>query len=162
VLLTPYVVAGREGLRAPDAVASPWASTDRTDMGADLKMALTPNLTLDLTANTDFAEAEVDDQRVNLTRYPLLFPERRQFFVEQAGTFAVKTGQNDLLFHSRRVGLDENGQTVRLLGGARVAGRVGDWDVGFFDAQMEHASNLGVLRLRRSLGSESSSSHPER
>jgi drug/metabolite transporter (DMT)-like permease len=154
VRLTPYAVAGREGLRAPDVIASPWASNDRVDMGGDLKMAVTPNLTLDLTANTDFAEAEVDDQRVNLTRYPLLFPERRQFFVEQAGTFEVKTGESDLLFHSRRVGLTSSGEPVRLLGGARVAGRVDAWDVGFFDAQMGREagvapSNLGVLRLRR-------------
>ncbi|HEU4993812.1 MAG TPA: EamA family transporter [Gemmatimonadaceae bacterium] len=156
VRLTPYAVAGREGLRAPDVVASPWASNDRVDMGGDLKMALSANLTLDVTANTDFAEAEVDDQRVNLTRYPLLFPERRQFFVEQAGTFEVKTGESDLLFHSRRVGLTAAGEPVRLLGGARLAGRVGAWDVGFFDAQMGReagvtANNLGVLRLRRSM-----------
>lgn len=157
VRVTPYAVAGREGLHSPDPVTSPWTNSDRMDMGGDLKMALTPNLTLDLTANTDFAESEVDEQRVNLTRYPLLFPERRQFFVEQAGTFEVRTGESDLLFHSRRVGLTGNGETVRLLGGARVAGRVGLWDVGFFDAQMGKeagltANNLGVLRLRRALG----------
>ena len=94
---------------------------------------------------------------MNLTRFPLLFPERRQFFVEQAGTFEVRTGESDLLFHSRRVGLTATGDAVRLLGGARLAGRIGAWDVGFFDAQMgksagAEAANLGVLRARRAFG----------
>ena len=66
-------------------------------MGGDLKTALSPNLNLDLTVNTDFAETEADDQRVNLTRFPLFYPERRAFFIERAGTFEVKTGELDLL-----------------------------------------------------------------
>ena len=154
VRVTPYVVAGLQGARVPDPTQSPWSRTDQFEMGGDLKMALTPNLNLDVTANTDFAEAEADDQRVNLTRFALLFPERRQFFIERAGTFAVKTGGTDLLFHSRRIGLTPAGEPVRLLAGARLAGRVGGWDVGFFDAQMGESpagskENLAVLRLRR-------------
>jgi drug/metabolite transporter (DMT)-like permease len=154
VRLTPYVVAGVAGARMPDPAGSAWAREEVREFGGDLKVAVTPNLTLDLTANTDFAETEVDDQRVNLTRFPLLFPERRPFFVERAGTFEVRTGETDLLFNSRRVGLTPAGQPVRLLGGARLVGQVRGWDIGFFDAQTDRSpagagENLGVLRLRR-------------
>jgi hypothetical protein len=154
VRLTPYVVAGYEGSRAPDPIRSPWSSEDVAEIGGDLKMAVSPNLTLDLTANTDFAEAEVDDQRVNLTRFPLLFPEQRAFFVERAGTFEVRTGETDLLFNSRRVGLTPQGDPVRLLAGVRLVGQVRGWDVGLFDAQTGRTpsgarENLGVLRVRR-------------
>jgi hypothetical protein len=154
--LMPYVMAGSEGTRTPDPVLSPWRRDERLELGGDLKTALSPNLTLDLTVNTDFAEVEVDDQRVNLTRFPLFYPERRGFFVERAGTFEVKTGEVDLLFNSRRVGLTPDGEPVRLLGGARLVGRVGSWDLGVFDVQTGRASsgareNLGVVRARRTL-----------
>jgi hypothetical protein len=157
----PYVMAGSEGLRAPDPVLSPWHRDERFESGGDLKTALSPNLTLDLTVNTDFAEAEVDDQRVNLTRFPLFFPERRAFFVERAGTFEVKTGEVDILFNSRRVGLTPDGEPVRLLGGARLVGRVGGWDLGLFDAHTGRTpagarENLGVLRARRELWNQRS------
>ena len=152
----PYVMAGSEGARAPDPVLSPWHRDERLELGGDLKAALSPNLTLDLTVNTDFAEAEVDDQRVNLTRFPLFYPERRAFFVERAGTFEVKTGEVDLLFNSRRVGLTPGGMPVRLLGGTRLVGRVGGWDLGVFDAETGRTptgarENLGVLRARRGI-----------
>jgi len=154
--VTPYALAGLEGFRAPDPALSPWTRDERMEIGGDLKMAVTPNVTLDLTANTDFAEAEVDDQRVNLTRYPLFYPERRAFFVERAGTFEVRTSGTDLLFNSRRVGLTAAGEPVRLLAGARLVGRVRGWDVGLFDAQTGRTpagtrENLGVLRVRRGL-----------
>jgi drug/metabolite transporter (DMT)-like permease len=154
VRFIPYVVAGEEGSRSPDPALDPWARNSTSEIGADFKVALTPNLTLDLTANTDFAETEVDDQRINLTRFPLLFPERRPFFVERAGTYEVRTGETDFLFNSRRVGLTADGRPVRLLGGARLVGQVNGWDVGFFDAQTDETDlsareNLGVLRLRR-------------
>jgi drug/metabolite transporter (DMT)-like permease len=154
VRVTPYGVAGLQGMRAPDPASSPWARDDVLEAGGDLKVAVTPNVTLDLTANTDFAETEVDDQRVNLTRFPLLYPERRPFFVERSGTFEVRTGDTDLLFNSRRVGLTPSGEPVRLLGGARVVGQVRGWDIGVFDAQTGRTpagtrENLGVLRVRR-------------
>ena len=156
IRVTPYVMAGTEGVRSPDPALSPWDRDDRLEAGGDLKMALTQNVNLDLTVNTDFAEAEVDDQRINLTRFPLFFPERRAFFVERAGTFEVRTGSTDLLFNSRRVGLTPDGEPVRLLGGARLVGRVGAWDFGLFDAQSGktpagNRENLGVLRIRRTL-----------
>ena len=154
--VTPYVMAASEGTRAPDPVLSPWHRDERVEVGGDLKTALSPNLTLDVTVNTDFAEAEVDDQRVNLTRFPLFYPERRAFFVERAGTFEVKTGEVDILFNSRRVGLTPDGEPVRLLGGARLVGQVGGWDVGLFDVQTGQTpsgvhENLGVVRVRRPL-----------
>lgn len=157
----PYVMAGSEGIRAPDPVLSPWHRDERIEAGGDIKTALSPNLTLDLTVNTDFAETEADDQRVNLTRFPLFFPERRAFFVERAGTFEVKTGEVDLLFNSRRVGLTPDGEPVRLLGGARLVGRVSGWDLGFFDAHTGRTpsgerENLGVLRARRALWNQGS------
>src|SRR5215211_965843 len=159
--VVPYVLAGSEGNRAPDPLLSPWHRDERFEAGGDLKTALSPNLTLDLTVNTDFAEAEVDDQRVNLTRFPLFYPERRAFFVERAGTFEVKTGEVDLLFNSRRVGLTPEGQPVRLLGGARLVGRVRGWDLGVFDVHTGRTpagdhENLGVLRARRELWNQRS------
>jgi hypothetical protein len=152
----PYVMAESEGTRAPDPTFSAWQRDERLEVGGDLKTALSPNLTLDLTVNTDFAEAEVDDQRVNLTRFPLFYPERRSFFVERAGTFEVKTGEVDLLFNSRRVGLTPEGEVVRLLAGARLVGQAGGWDLGLFDVQTGQTpsgarENLGVLRARRPL-----------
>jgi hypothetical protein len=152
----PYVMAETEGTRSPDPLLSSWERDQRVEVGGDLKTALSPNLTLDLTVNTDFAEAEVDDQRVNLTRFPLFYPERRSFFVERAGTFDVKTGEIDLLFNSRRVGLTPEGEPVRLLAGARLVGQAGGWDVGLFDVQTGETpsgarENLGVLRARRPL-----------
>ncbi len=154
--VTPYALAGIEGVHTPDPAFSPWSRNDRMEAGGDLKLGVTPSLTLDLTANTDFAEAEVDDQRINLTRFPLFYPERRAFFVERAGTFEVRTGENDLLFNSRRVGLTAEGEPVRLLGGARLVGRMAGWDVGVFDAQTGrtpagYRENLGVVRVRRGL-----------
>jgi hypothetical protein len=157
----PYVMAGSEGAHLPDPVVSPWHRDQRLELGGDLKTALSPNLNLDLTVNTDFAETEVDDQRVNLTRFPLFFPERRAFFIERAGTFEVKTGEVDLLFNSRRVGLTPDGDPVRLLGGARLVGRVSGWDLGLFDVETGRTpagerENLGVLRARRALWNQRS------
>ncbi len=154
VRVVPYAVTGVKGGRTPDPSHSPWARSVTSEFGADLKVAVTPNLTLDLTANTDFAETEVDDQRVNLTRFPLLFPELRPFFLERAGTFAVRTGETDVLFNTRRVGLTADGRPVRILGGARLVGQVRGWDLGLFDAQtagsaLSPRENLGVLRVRR-------------
>jgi hypothetical protein len=96
---------------------------------------------------------EADDQQVNLTRFSLFFPEQRRFFQERSGIFEVGLGNNERLFHSRRIGLVSQRQ-IPIYGGARVVGRIGDWDVGFLDMQSEEAGstpseNLGVVRLRR-------------
>ncbi len=100
------------------------------DAGIDAKYGITPSLTLDLTVNTDFAQVEVDEQRTNLTRFPLFFPEKRPFFLENAGTFAAGTPQAVDLFFTRRIGIDSLGQPVPILGGGRLTGRVGGLTVG--------------------------------
>lgn len=130
------------------------------DAGFDLKYGITSNLTLDLTYNTDFAQIEADDQQVNLTRFSLFFPEKRQFFQERASVFDFSTGGNDRLFYSRRVGLT-SGQPVPLRGGGRVVGRIGEWDVGLLNMQTAPlgklpGENMGVVRLQRQVLNENS------
>ncbi|HLG04686.1 MAG TPA: DUF5916 domain-containing protein [Gemmatimonadales bacterium] len=157
VYVTPYLLGGSlwrtelnaeetRYLRVPDRTA---------EAGLDLRYSPTSNLSFDLTVNTDFAQAEADDQQVNLTRFSLFFPEKRQFFQERAAIFEFNTGGISRLFHSRTVGLTE-GEPIRLLGGARLVGRVGPWDLGFLDMQTAArdslaSENLGVVRLRRAV-----------
>jgi hypothetical protein len=101
------------------------------DAGLDMKLAPAPTLTLDVTANADFAQAEVDRQVVNLSRFPLFFPEQRPFFTEGSGIFAFGRLQQTQLFYSRRIGLAASGQPIPLLGGARLTGRLGAQQLGF-------------------------------
>ena len=147
--LTPYVLAGVER----DFVTATSADR-RSDVGADLKYGLTPSLTLDLTYNTDFAQVEVDEQRTNLTRFPLFFPEKRPFFLENAGIFAAGTPQAVDLFFTRRIGIDTLGQPVPLHGGGRLTGRVGDFTVGGLQIFTERQA-YSVLRLSRELATRS-------
>ncbi len=128
------------------------------EAGLDIKYGLTSNLTLDLTANTDFAQVEADDQQVNLTRFSLFFPEKRLFFQERSSAFSFNFGGPDDLFYSRRIGLYENEDEellpVRIYGGLRVYGRAGKWDLGLLDMQTAPidtvpSENFGVLRMRR-------------
>jgi hypothetical protein len=156
LLLTPYALGGHDRRVRPDPVGGQWiAGSDlRHEVGADLKLALSNDINLDLTANTDFAETEVDDQRINLTRFPLLFPERRQFFIERAGIFSYDFDLINRLFHSRRIGLADDGSPVRIYGGARVVGRVGGADLGALVMQVEQdatslGENFAVIRFRR-------------
>jgi hypothetical protein len=123
------------------------------EVGLDVKSGLTSNLNLDLTLNTDFAQVEADNQQVNLTRFSLFFPEKRRFFQERAAVFEYGMGDSDRLFHSRHIGL-AGGEQVRIYGGARIVGRLGEWDIGLLDMQTEKSEgfpseNQGVLRLRR-------------
>jgi hypothetical protein len=161
VYATPYLLAGGSRIPTLPAGAERWgaASEGVREAGLDVKVGVTANLTLDLTVNTDFAQVEADDQAVNLTRFSLFFPERRLFFQERAGVFAFETGDSDRLFYSRRIGL-VNGQPARIYGGARIVGRVGDWDVGLLNMQTAAAGdatqNVGTLRLRRRLHNASS------
>lgn len=155
IYVTPYLTAGRSSYnRLNDAETAYQAGSELTKQaGLDLKYAITNNLTLDATFNTDFAQVEADDQQVNLTRFSLFFPEKRQFFQERSSLFDFSTGRRDRLFHSRNIGINE-GETVRILAGGRMVGRVGAWDVGVIDMQTESlgdlaAENFGVVRLRR-------------
>ncbi len=160
VYVTPYLLGGVGQNAVMNAAADAYRldSDVEYEIGADVKYNLTNNLTLDLTANTDFAQVEADFQQVNLTRFSLFFPERRQFFQERSGMFGFYTGGATRLFHSRRIGL-QDGTPIRILGGARMVGRVGDWDVGFLGMQTARhedlpSENFGVARVRRRVFNE--------
>ena len=116
--------------------------------GIDAKLPLTPTLTADLTAGTDFAQVEADQQVINLTRFPVFFPEKREFFLESSGLFDFGTPERLLLFYSRRVGLDSTGAPVPMLAGGRVYGRLGAWKIGVLDAETGHGDAANDLALR--------------
>ena len=130
------------------------------DVGADLKYTLTPSLALDATVNTDFAQVEVDDQQVNLDRFNLFFPEKRPFFLENAGLFTVgNSGEVDLFF-SRRIGLSAGGHSIPILGGGRLSGKAGAYNIGVLEMQTdsrrsEPANNFAVIRVSRDLPNKS-------
>jgi hypothetical protein len=143
-------------------------------VGLDVKAGLTPSLTLDLTVNPDFAQAEADEQQVNLTQFSLFFPEKREFFLENSGMFyfgdiprnsrstsRFRPPEEDLLlFFSRRIGLNDTGQEEPLYGGARLTGRAGRFGIGAMTMQSEPigakpANNYTVARLRRDVFSSS-------
>ncbi len=135
----------------------------------DLKFSLTPGLTAELTLNTDFAQTEVDDAVVNLTRFPTFYPEKREFFLERAGIFEFGIGgrraerrgagsveRNLQMFFSRRIGLTQDRREVKMLGGAKLIGHAAGLDVGLLSAQTgsfegSRGSNYSVLRLKRNM-----------
>jgi Domain of unknown function (DUF5916) len=132
------------------------------DVGADLKYNLTPSLTLDGTINTDFAQVEVDDQQVNLDRFTLFFPEKRPFFLENAGFFSVgNPGEVDLFF-SRRIGITDSGEAIPIIGGGRLSGKAGAFNIGVLNMQTDDfedrlaSDNFTVLRVSRDLPNRSS------
>lgn len=125
----------------------------KLEAGLDVKYGINPNTTLDLTVNTDFAQVEADDQQFNLTRFNLVYPEKRQFFLERSSIFDFSLGGPNKLFYSRRIGLYE-GDPVRIWGGARLNSRVGDWDFGVLNMQTASfedlsAENFGVFRVKK-------------
>jgi len=163
--VTPFVlgVGRRDYLNEADAEGD-------AEIGADAKIGLAPSVTLDLTWNTDFAQVEVDDEQINLTRFALFFPEKRPFFLENAGTFSVGTPQEVELFFSRSIGIEGNRQ-VPILGGGRLTGRIAGFTVGLLDIQTERlglpaedadstlsvapANNFSVVRVLRELPNRS-------
>ncbi|MEE8550230.1 MAG: DUF5916 domain-containing protein, partial [Gemmatimonadota bacterium] len=132
------------------------------DVGLDVKYGVTQSLTLDLTYNTDFAQAEADEQQVNLTRFSLFFPEKRDFFLENAGLFGFGGGSGfsprgdvPVLFYSRQIGISR-GREVPIEGGGRLTGRVGRYTLGLVNIQTgdepvsgARSTNFSVIRLRR-------------
>ncbi|MBI3786909.1 MAG: carbohydrate binding family 9 domain-containing protein [Ignavibacteriales bacterium] len=163
VYVTPYALAGVDEIVELNESKTAYNRLNNgpKELGFDIKYGLTSNLTMDLTANTDFAQVESDEQQVNLTRFSLFFPERRQFFLERSSIFDFNAGNQTRLFYSRRIGLDEDDKPVRILGGARLIGRIGDWDLGFLDMQTDRSAalpseNFGVLRFRRRVINENS------
>jgi hypothetical protein len=114
------------------------------DVGGDLTYSITPQLKLNFTVNTDFAETEVDQRQVNLTRFPLLFPEKRGFFLE-GSTFFDFSGENSFRvqpFFSRRLGLDANGQPQRIEYGTKLTGQVGSNNIGVLQVRTASTANL--------------------
>ncbi len=155
VYVTPYLLGGVSRAAIEDTLVAAYRfDNDRTnEAGIDVRYSPSSNLNIDVTVNTDFAQVEADDQQVNLTRFSLFFPEKRQFFQERSSTFAFNTGGQSRLFHSRRIGLSE-GEPIRILGGARMVGRAGSMDFGLLNMQTAASDglpseNFGVLRLRR-------------
>jgi hypothetical protein len=161
--LKPYVI----GDLTTDNVATPRRSHDPDgDFGVDAKYSITQNMTADLTYNTDFAQVEADEQQVNLTRFSLFFPEKRDFFLENQGIFTFgnnSTGTNNttsdvpLLFYSRRIGLAGN-RDVPILGGGRVTGRLGRYSLGLVNMQTRKdetagapSTNFSVVRVKRDI-----------
>jgi hypothetical protein len=170
----PYVISGMR----TDLASTPQVDNDGyADAGLDIKYGITENLTVDLTFNTDFAQVEVDEQQVNLTRFSLSFPEKREFFLESRGIFDFGLsggggfgggGGAPTLFYSRQIGL-QRGQTVPILGGGRMTGKVGSFDVGLLTIQTHDQrpfdlgslsreediqaapTNFSVVRLRRDI-----------
>ena len=149
----PFLVGG--GKRTLDE-----GNTTERDIGLDVKYGITAGLNLDLTLNTDFAQAEIDDERVNLTRFPLFFPEKREFFLENAGQFNVGSTAAIRpiadLFFSRRIGLSDTGAHVPIIGGARLTGKVGRNNVAIMDVQTDEVlgrpgENFFVARYGRDI-----------
>lgn len=156
VYVSPYVIAGFTNDNSLNADETAYQNSREftRQMGGEIKYSLTSNLTLDVTANTDFAQVEADDQQVNLTRFSLYFPEKRMFFQEGANIFSFNMGGPNNLFYSRKIGLDDDGNPVKIYGGMRIYGRVGKWDLGVLNMQTAKndllpSENFGVLRMRR-------------
>jgi hypothetical protein len=158
--ITPYVL----GSANKDYTITSGDQLDRKgDVGVDVKWGIKPNLTADFTVNTDFAQVEADEEQVNLTRFDLFFPEKRPFFLENASVFQFGAPQAIDLFFSRRVGL-AGGLPIDILGGARLSGKVGNYNVGILNMQTDdavndqtgttitQANNFGVFRLQREIG----------
>ena len=171
--LKPYVTAS---LTTNRAATQPVSNDPHGEVGLDLKYSVTQGLTADVTVNTDFAQVEADEQQVNLTRFSLFFPEKREFFLENQGTFVfggVQVGGNfnsnfnnnnnqtaPILFYSRRIGLNE-GREVPLEVGGRLTGRAGRYTLGVLTTQTgaedetlplaARATTFSVVRLKRDI-----------
>ncbi|MEE8350496.1 MAG: DUF5916 domain-containing protein, partial [Acidobacteriota bacterium] len=155
--ITPFLLGSvryqREGQDGDTSMPS--------DVGLDIKYGVTSALNLDVTVNTDFAQVEVDEQQVNLTRFSLFFPEKRDFFLENAGQFNVGTRRQEAqLFFSRRIGLSSGGQPLPILGGARLSGRVNRNNIALMNIQTREAfgqngENFLVARYSREILSRS-------
>jgi len=156
--IKPYAAAGLLGEDTDES------SSRQTDLDAgleELRYGVTSNMNLSLTVNPDFAQAEVDEFRVNFTRFPLFFEEKREFFLEDAGLFEFGTGGDELLLlHTRRIGLTEDREPIPILYGARLSGQPTGWNLGVMNVQTRSgddspAQNYGVYRLKKDLLSRS-------
>jgi hypothetical protein len=157
--IKPYAIAGVSS----DLTAVPRVVNNGTaEIGVDAKLGITQGITADLTYNTDFAQVEADEQQLNLTRFNLFFPEKRDFFLENQGTFqfggvVAAGGDAPVLFYSRRIGLNGS-QVVPIYGGGRVSGRAGRYSLGIVDIQSKEdtasrvkSTNFSVVRVKRDI-----------
>ncbi|MBI2818239.1 MAG: carbohydrate binding family 9 domain-containing protein [Acidobacteria bacterium] len=169
----PYLLGGvSHAVRSTGPVPNAFESRfqNASDGGLEvMKYRITPSLTADVTWNTDFAQTEVDDQEVNLDRFPLFFPEKREFFQEGAGIFdfGIATGENRgssemKLFHSRQIGLSPSRQPIPIVGGGRITGNLQGVTLGLLNVQTEalesegiHPSNYSVVRVKKNILSRS-------
>jgi hypothetical protein len=171
--LKPYAISRV----TTDRTITPPLHNDVTgDLGGDVKYGLTANLTADLTYNTDFAQVEIDEQQVNLTRFSLFFPEKRDFFLEGRGIFefgrggitgaqfspVVSTSIQPYLFYSRRIGLNRN-RIIPIDAGGRLTGKAGKYGIGVMNIQTgdetasgTDATNFSVVRVKRDILKRSS------
>ena len=161
----PYVIAD---LTTSTVSTPPISNRVGRDVGIDGKFGVTQGLTADFTVNPDFAQVEADEQQVNLTRFSLFFPEKREFFLENQGVFGFggvatagrQAGVSDtpVLFYSRTIGLTTKGQEVPLRAGGRLTGRAGAFTLGAVNirsrdtgADGQGATNFTVLRAKRDI-----------
>jgi Domain of unknown function (DUF5916) len=168
VYIAPYFLSGFESKYDLNNPGTDYKRSGKPilEAGLDFKYGLSNSMIMDVTVNTDFAQVEADEQQVNLTRFSLYFPEKRMFFLERASVFDFALGGNSNLFYSRRIGLSEDGDPVRIYGGGRMTGRVGKWDLGILDMQTAPlwkmdsigktekilpSENFGVIRFRRQI-----------
>ena len=158
--ISPYLVGGMD-------TKQDTKNKYRAKGGMDMFYQITPSLKSSLSINTDFAETEVDDRQINLTRFNLLFPEKRDFFLDGASLFsfgiqgedANPYGKSIMPFFSRRMGLDNNGLPIQINFAAKLTGTINKWNIGLMQVNDDHNtgnSNFSVARVSRSLGSESS------
>jgi hypothetical protein len=163
--LKPYAVSSST---TDNAAVAPFRNKFTGDAGGDFKYGVTRSLITDVTINTDFAQIEEDVQQVNLTRFNLLFPEKRDFFLEGQGIYAFggrtlagaaagDTGDVPVMFFSRQIGLSA-GQTIPVLGGARLTGKAGRYDIAALNIQTGEktsarapSTNFSALRIRRDI-----------
>ena len=156
--VVPFLIGGLKH----DFTVEPSLRDPELDAGLDIKYTVTSSLALDATINTDFSQVEVDEEQINLTRFDLFFPEKRRFFLENAGFFQVGTPREVELFFSRRIGIDQTTKTeIPILGGIRLSGKHGPYNIGFLNMQTESlsgiasANNFTVARVAREFGQRS-------
>lgn len=154
---TPYVLGSAE--RGGSIVSG---TRDEQELGFDFKYSITPSLVLDGTYNTDFAQVEADELQVNLDRFSLFFPEKRPFFLENAGQFSVGNPREVELFFSRRIGVGTGGAQLPIEGGARLTGKVGgNTNIGFLQMRTDSVegaisqNDFSVARINQELGNRS-------
>lgn len=158
--LIPYVI----GQAVSKKSMSSSTFTQNGDLGTDIKYSLTPGLTMDLTYNTDFAQVEVDEQQINIDRVNLFFPEKRAFFLENAGQFSVGIPGEIDLFFTRRIGLENDGSIVPIIGGGRLSGKIGQTNIGLLNMSTEGSNdssisknNFSVIRVNHDFSKSRSS-----